>query len=530
MSELPKGWAETTLDDLGQWRGGGTPSKQNPSFWTDGDIPWVSPKDMKRYLIDGSEDRITAAAVENSATQLIPSQSVLVVTRSGILRHSLPIAVNTCDVTINQDLKALLPGIGIEASFVAAELRAEGQAILAACAKSGTTVDSVDFERLKEFRFKLAPLAEQRRIVAKLDLLTGATARARAELDRIPTLITRYRRAILSAAFDGELTREWREANGLSAPEAVELGTLVTELRYGTAQKCYPESPGIAVLRIPNISSGRIDLSDLKYAELDDASLSILVIRSNGSAELVGLPAIVTSSEVGLAYAGYLIRLRPNRERIVPRFLALMLEAPEVRRVIETGARSTSGVHNINSTELAALRVPRFELAEQAEIVRRIDTAFAWLDRVAVEHANATRLLPRLDQAILAKAFRGELVPQDPNDESASILLERVRAAGDDTPRRSRQARLRGVGNIHIAGTGALTVAQKEQDVNKTRKDVPPSHLCDIVKKSGGEIKSAALWRASQMQIDEFYKLLRDDVSAKRLKESKDKASITDAR
>ena len=160
MSELPAGWAEVPLGELGDWRGGGTPSKQNSSFWTDGDIPWVSPKDMKLKLISDSEDHITASAVEASATQVVPRHSVLIVTRSGILRHSLPVAVNTREVTINQDLKALSPGKGLDVNFVARQLDARAQNILSECAKSGTTVDSIDFERLKALKFKVAPLAE----------------------------------------------------------------------------------------------------------------------------------------------------------------------------------------------------------------------------------------------------------------------------------------------------------------------------------------------------------------------------------
>jgi type I restriction enzyme S subunit len=139
-------------------------------------------------------------------------------------------------------------------------------------------------------------------------------------------------------------------------------------------------------------------------------------------------------------------------------------------------------------------------------------------------------LLSNLGQAILAKAFRGDLVPQNPADEPASELLARIRAARADVPKRTRKVSPRPAGEIATSVIEPPTPTQEEQEMNKTRKDVPANHLCAVVKEAGGEIKADALWRASEMQIDEFYKLLRDDIAAKRLKESEDKVSITDAR
>ena len=142
-----------------------------------------------------------------------------------------------------------------------------------------------------------------------------------------------------------------------------------------------------------------------------------------------------------MAFAGYLIRLRPDLSQVNAKLLTYMLQCPQVRKVVELRARSTSGVHNINSGELSSLKVYCPPLAEQHEIVRRIERAFAWIDRLAAEASSARALLDRLDQAVLAKAFRGELVPQDPNDEPASVLLERIRAerAAAPKPRRGRR-------------------------------------------------------------------------------------------
>ena len=102
MSKLPSSWASVKLADIGTWRGGGTPSKANSAFWTNGTIPWVSPKDMKRPKLSTAQDLITEAAVKASATSLIDAGSVLMVTRSGILSHSLPVAVNLVPVALNR--------------------------------------------------------------------------------------------------------------------------------------------------------------------------------------------------------------------------------------------------------------------------------------------------------------------------------------------------------------------------------------------------------------------------------------------
>ena len=189
------------------------------------------------------------------------------------------------------------------------------------------------------------------------------------------------------------------------------------------------------MLRIPNIGEGVIDTTDLKYGKLpprefEQLKLSvgdILLIRSNGSVSLVGKSAIVRRSECGFAYAGYLIRLRPNRSYVVPDFLNLTLSSHDVRLQIEVPARSTSGVNNINSDEVRALEIGVPPIAEQQEIIRRVEALFKTADALEARYRTAKAHIDKLTQSILAKAFRGELVPQDPNDEPASVLLERIR-------------------------------------------------------------------------------------------------------
>ncbi|MBP2661375.1 MAG: restriction modification system specificity protein [Firmicutes bacterium] len=110
-------WTEKALGNCGEWSGGGTPSKGNPAFWVDGSLLWVTPKDMKSIYIDDTEDKITEIAVNNSSAKLIQNDAILFVVRSGILRRILPIAITTKPVTVNQDMKAIIPK-GINVKFL----------------------------------------------------------------------------------------------------------------------------------------------------------------------------------------------------------------------------------------------------------------------------------------------------------------------------------------------------------------------------------------------------------------------------
>jgi type I restriction enzyme S subunit len=393
-----------------------------------------------------------------------------------------------------------------------------------------TAIPMLTISKLNQITFRIPPLPEQRRIVAKVDGLTARTARARKELDSIPTLITRYKQRLLALAFSGELTSGWRAEQGHGEPVPTTIDDLSEGLRYGTAQKSYAEPNGVAVLRIPNVASGRISLDDLKYSVLETKEFSklrldegdILVVRSNGSVDLVGRPALVTGDAIGLAYAGYLIRIRPKHDIVFPRFLTLMLEAPAIRSIIESGARSTSGVNNVNATELGALTIPLFNMQEQAEIVRRIESAFGWLDRVAADHAAAARLLPKLDAAILAKAFQGKLVPQDPNDEPAAQLLERIKAEREAAPKeksgRGRKAKLPPItatasGELVITGSATATVGPRKTGkdaMTKSRQDddvKDKPYLAGLLK-SGRFSDAQNLFRAADLPVADFYKQL----------------------
>lgn len=177
--ELPQGWAWSTIEALGDVLGGGTPSKANPRFWV-GEIPWVSPKDMKVPWLSDSQDHVSSAAVEGSAIRLIPAGSVLMVVRGMILAHSFPVAVSRVEVTINQDMKALVPFQGDIAPYLLMLLQASRDRILGVVEHSTHGTCKLPFAALATLPLAIPPVAEQHRIVARVDELMGLVDRLEA--------------------------------------------------------------------------------------------------------------------------------------------------------------------------------------------------------------------------------------------------------------------------------------------------------------------------------------------------------------
>ena len=148
--------------------GGGTPSKMQPSFWN-GKLPWVSPKDMKSFIINDSKDKITNDAITASSTNLIPTGSVLMVVRSGILKHTLPIGYNTVPVTINQDIKAIIVKKGFEPLFIAYYLEVIQQSILDKV-RTGPTVEGLSIDILGAIEIPKLQIEDQQIIIAEIEI------------------------------------------------------------------------------------------------------------------------------------------------------------------------------------------------------------------------------------------------------------------------------------------------------------------------------------------------------------------------
>ncbi len=200
---LPKGWKWCKLEDIVSFGGGKTPSMDNKEYWYNGNHLWVTSKDMKCSHITNSLMKITDKALK--VMTIYERGTLLVVTRSGILRHTLPISILETPATVNQDLKAISPYIQELSEYLYIVIKANEHYILKEYHKDGTTVDSIDFEKFKCLPIPLAPITEQRRIIAEIKHWFALIEQINQSKSDLQTLIKQTKSKILDLAIHGKL-------------------------------------------------------------------------------------------------------------------------------------------------------------------------------------------------------------------------------------------------------------------------------------------------------------------------------------
>ena len=338
---------------------------------------------------------------------------------------------------------------------------------------------------LTEANFPLPPLAEQHRIVAEIEKQFTRLDASVAALKRAQANLKRYRASVLKAACEGKLVpteadltrsedRDYEPAGQLlerilaerrarweaqenrrgkykepAEPDRSDLPELpegwawatveqvIVRSEYGTSVKCSYEADGLPVLRIPNIVAGEIDLSDIKHSSqpvpMDPQRAlqvgDVLMCRTNGSITLIGKTAVVrTELDPYHGFASYLLRFRFAETRMLPRWFHSLAMSQLGRSYIEQHAASSAGQHNVSLTLVHGMPIPLPPLAEQHRIVSEVERCLSVIQQAEATVAANLKRAERLRQSILKQAFSGQLVPQDPNDEPASVLLERIRA------------------------------------------------------------------------------------------------------
>ena len=340
----------------------------------------------------------------------------------------------------------------------------------------------VDFSQLAEYPLPLPPLPEQHRIVAEIEKQFTRLDASVAALKRVQANLKRYRASVLKAACEGRLVpteaelaraegRDYEPADRLlerilterrarwesqenrrgkykepvvpdtsGLPELPEgwvwatVGQLSSRIEYGTSTKASSVPSDIPVLRMGNIQDGELNFSDLKYLERDHPETQktilghgdLLFNRTN-SAELVGKSAVYKDWHPKACFASYLIRVSFLSD-ISSDYVCTFINSRHGRAYIAQVRSQQVGQANVNGTKLGAMPIPLPPLAEQPRIVAEVERRLSVIQQTeATVEASLTRA-ERMRQSILKQAFAGKLVPQDPNDEPASVLLGRIRA------------------------------------------------------------------------------------------------------
>lgn len=312
----------------------------------------------------------------------------------------------------------------------------------------GTGIPHVEPDFFWNLEVPVPSEVTRKAIINKHAKLNPSVQKIRDDISRARLLIQKFRQAVLSAAVTGKLTEGWRgkhqeitssdlyneltllkkkgtkyinliEEDELPIiPESwryVRLDNLTSGFKYGTSEKSGYSLKGTPVLRIPNVISQKIDTDDIKYLphKIHDENLlvkpgDILIVRSNGSRDLVGKNALVRRLEQSYSFASYLIRITPHK--VVPEFVSILLNCLLVKRQLFNQAKSAAGINNINSKELASITVPLPPIEEQIEIVKTVTSFFDLSTKIEQEIENASTRINKLSRSILAKAFRGELI------------------------------------------------------------------------------------------------------------------------
>ena len=429
--DLPMGWVETELGEIAQIIGGSTPtnSSDTSNFEYNG-IPWITPSDLtgyeETYISRGRRD-LSQKGFASCGTKKLPKGSVLFSSRAPI--GYCVIANN--EVCTNQGFKSFVPFEGIIPEFLRYYLITSKSYIDSVA--SGTTFKEISASRIATVPFSLPPLNEQRRIVDKLDRIGDRNRLARNELNHIPKLIARYKQSVLAAACSGKLTEDWREINDCKTWEITTLDAVANIVDPHPSHRTPKEFPdGIPYVGIGDIdSSGSFDFLNARKVSPDilkEHQERYTLNKGDFVFGKIGTLGNVTPLPLGIEYtlSANVILIQPKISFVEPSYLMFFLQSPQTMKEITNQSSSTSqAAFGIKKMRAFQFLMP--DLQEQKEIVKRVEKMFEKIDMMEQEYQKAAKLCDRLEQATLAKAFRGELVPQDPDDEPASVLLEQVK-------------------------------------------------------------------------------------------------------
>jgi type I restriction enzyme S subunit len=450
MSELPKGWEPAQLGHVVLLKTGPFGSALHQSDYVQGGTPLINPTHIRGGRL--TPDPSVSAGPEKTAElkEFWLMAGDVVMGRRGEMGRCAVVPQSAEGWLCGTGSVIVRPTQAVSPPFLQRFLSAPSTVSALVGDSVGSTMVNLNQKILLGLSVALPPVAEQRRIADKLDTVLTRVDAVNTRLARVAPILKRFRQSVLAAATSGRLTEDWRALNSTSEPwRKARLEDLIQEMRNGLAAKPDENPEGRKILRISAVRPGVLDTTDHRYLTTDESNAKLyelrkgdlLFTRYNGSLEYVGVCAMVSEDLPAYVYPDKLIRVRAKADLALPKFIELASAAAEARSQIEGYVKSSAGQKGISGGNLKSLRIAVPSIEEQTEIVHRVETLFAFADRLEARLQTAQTATERLTPALLAKAFRGELVPQDPNDEPASELLKRLAAQAPTGPAKGRRAK-----------------------------------------------------------------------------------------
>lgn len=496
MSGLPSGWVVTIFDDVISSMTNGLNGTQNK----DGiGIPVSRIETISHQFIDfnkiGYISDYDASKIENfklNENDILFSHinSPIHLGKTAIYNSERELyhGVNLLRISLNEAVDPRL------FNYYCKYVRALG--VFSSQAQHAVNQSSLNQKKLGKFEIVLPPKNEQIRISDKLDSILAKVDQAQARLEKIPHILKRFRQSVLAAATSGELTREWREENGLSYEwQSIKVSTLVSKIEAGKNIKCDERPPHdneFGIIKISAVTWGFYDEAQSKTLKDDKLFIEnrrvgvgdFLISRAN-TLELLGMPVIVKKVTKNLMLSDKVLRLvMPEQEKA---WLDIFLRSPKGRLEIQSRATGNQeSMRNIGQKALFDIDVLLPTSIEKTEIVKIVGLLTSHVEMLEKQYFIIKSRLDKLAQSILAKAFRGELVEQDSNDESASQLLERIKSQQLEEPKPAKRTR-----------STKDTAAQKVEEVSSTEASEESiqlqSEVLSILQKANIELSAQQL-------------------------------------
>ncbi|BBU53896.1 type I restriction-modification protein subunit S [Mameliella alba] len=430
------GWRSAPLKFAVRFSGGGTPDRTNPDYWN-GEIPWVSPKDMKAKTISGAAECITEEGLNSSTSALVRPGTVLVVARSGILKHSIPVGIAKVPVAINQDLKAMVFNETADPEYYAYFIDGHVSQLLTLWRKQGATVESLDHESVANTVVPVPPLPEQRAIAGFLDRETAKIDALVEEQRRLIALLKEKRQAVISHAVTKGL-----DPAGPMKPSGIDwLGDIPAHWQAVQAKRfvsiingfAFPstgfetDENAVRLLRGINVGVGEVRWepeNTVRWTRKADDKLDAWELQAGDLVLGMDRPwissgvrvAVMQEDDVPSLLLQRVAALRTH-QGLVPPFLYRQLQS---EAFVHHFLPETTGVSvpHISPSQIGSFVITVPPEEEQQEIVEHIDEQIRQFGELEAEAERAITLLQERRSALISAAVTGKIDLRDTTSNS----------------------------------------------------------------------------------------------------------------